>query len=60
MWIYVGPNAYGQIQSQRQPCPPGASYLKALEAFDRSFPGFTHDAHGIEAEAGVYRMLVLK
>lgn len=39
---------------------PLLAYLKALEAFDRSFPGFTHDTHGIEAEGGVYRMLVLK
>ncbi|MFK9083090.1 Orn/Lys/Arg decarboxylase N-terminal domain-containing protein [Pseudomonas neuropathica] len=39
---------------------PLLAYLKALEAFDKSFPGFTHDTHGIEAEAGVYRMLVLK
>jgi arginine/lysine/ornithine decarboxylase len=35
-------------------------YLKALESFDKSFPGFTHDTHGIESEAGVYRLLVLK
>jgi hypothetical protein len=25
-----------------------------------SFPGFTHDTHGIESEGGVYRLLVLK
>nr|WP_237149666.1 hypothetical protein [Pseudomonas mediterranea] len=35
-------------------------YLKALETFDRSFPGFTHDTHGIEVENGVYQLLVLK
>ncbi|HEF4762928.1 TPA: arginine decarboxylase [Pseudomonas putida] len=39
---------------------PLLAYLKALEAFDRSFPGFIHDTHGIESEDGVYRMLVLK
>lgn len=39
---------------------PLLAYLKALESFDRSFPGFAHDTHGIESEAGVYRMLVLK
>ncbi|WP_296252457.1 Orn/Lys/Arg decarboxylase N-terminal domain-containing protein [Pseudomonas sp. UBA4194] len=39
---------------------PLLSYLKALENFDLSFPGFTHDTHGIEAEEGVYRMLCLK
>nr|WP_240356919.1 hypothetical protein [Pseudomonas sp. 15A4] len=39
---------------------PLLAYLRALESFDRSFPGFTHDTHGIENEAGIYRMLVLK
>jgi arginine/lysine/ornithine decarboxylase len=39
---------------------PLLAYLRALESFDRSFPGFTHDTHGIENEAGVYRLLVLK
>jgi len=39
---------------------PLLGYLKALENFDMSFPGFTHDTHGIESEAGVYRLLVLK
>jgi len=39
---------------------PLLAYLKALESFDKSFPGFTHDTHGIESEAGEYRMLVLK
>jgi arginine/lysine/ornithine decarboxylase len=39
---------------------PVLSYLKALETFDRSFPGFTHDTHGIENDSGTYRMLVLK
>ena len=39
---------------------PLLGYLKALENFDLSFPGFTHDTHGIESEAGVYQLLVLK
>ena len=39
---------------------PLLAYLTALEHFDRSFPGFTHDTHGIESDAGVYRLLVLK
>lgn len=39
---------------------PLLGYLSALESFDRSFPGFTHDTHGIENEAGVYHLLVLK
>lgn len=38
---------------------PLLAYLKALESFDTSFPGFTHDTHGIESDAGVYRLLVL-
>jgi len=29
-------------------------YLKALESFDRHFPGFTHDTHGVEVEEGRY------
>lgn len=39
---------------------PLLGYLAALESFDKSFPGFTHDTHGIESEAGVYQLLVLK
>lgn len=27
---------------------PILSYLRALESFDRKFPGFTHDSHGVE------------
>ena len=30
------------------------AYLKALEAFDRRFPGFAHDTHGVEVEDGTY------
>ena len=39
---------------------PLLGYLNALEHFDAAFPGFTHGTHGIESEAGVYRLLVLK
>jgi len=39
---------------------PSLDYLKGLEAFDRQFPGFSHDTHGIEAEKGEYRMMCLK
>ena len=39
---------------------PLLGYLRALESFDKSFPGFTHDTHGIENEAGEYRLLVLQ
>ena len=32
---------------------PLLSYLQALEAFDKRFPGFEHDIHGVERnEAG--------
>jgi hypothetical protein len=36
------------------------AYLGALESFDKSCPGFTHDTHGVESEGGVYRQLVFK
>lgn len=35
-------------------------YLKALEAYDKHFPGFEHDIHGIENEEGVYTLLAIK
>lgn len=35
-------------------------YLLALEDWDRNFPGFAHDTHGIESEEGIYHLLVLK
>lgn len=38
---------------------PTLRYLKSLEAFDRRFPGFTHDTHGVEVEGGVYKVLCL-
>ncbi len=39
---------------------PFLGYLGALEEWDRLFPGFAHDTHGIEAEEGTYRLMVLK
>lgn len=39
---------------------PLLGYLKALEAFDREFSGFTHDIHGVEAEDGKYRIICIK
>lgn len=39
---------------------PILGYLKALEAFDRRFPGFTHDTHGVEVEDGLYRIACIK
>ncbi|WP_426153939.1 Orn/Lys/Arg decarboxylase N-terminal domain-containing protein [Pseudomonas sp. DC3000-4b1] len=39
---------------------PFLEYLMALQAFDRAFPAFAHDTHGIEVQEGVYRLLCLK
>jgi lysine decarboxylase/arginine decarboxylase len=39
---------------------PVIGYLEALQAFDRLFPGFTHDTHGVEVVGGDYRVYVLK
>jgi len=36
------------------------SYLKALEAFDKAFPEFSHDIHGVEVKDGKYHILCLK
>lgn len=33
---------------------PVLRYLTALRDFDRQFPGFEHETHGIVAEAGEY------
>jgi arginine decarboxylase len=62
------PLSYGHFLIERVTLEEAAegpllACLKALEAFDKSFPGFTHDTHdthGIESEGGVYRLLVLK
>ena len=39
---------------------PLIGYLRALEAFDLRFPGFTHDTHGVEVEDGAYRIHCVK
>jgi len=39
---------------------PALGYLKALEAFDQQFPGFTHDNHGVEVIDGKYHVLCIK
>ena len=39
---------------------PALGYLKALEGFDRQFPAFEHDSHGVEVENGKYYVTVLK
>ncbi|MCF0146659.1 MAG: arginine decarboxylase [Eubacterium sp.] len=39
---------------------PQLAYLKSLESFDREFPGFEHDSHGVESENGKYYVMVLK
>ena len=39
---------------------PALGYLKALEGFDRQFPAFEHDSHGVEVENGRYYVTVLK
>ncbi|MFN8467809.1 MAG: Orn/Lys/Arg decarboxylase N-terminal domain-containing protein [Caldilineaceae bacterium] len=36
------------------------SYLRALQAWDRRFPGFGHDTHGVENEDGTYYVYCLK
>lgn len=39
---------------------PILGYLKALEAYDRLFPGFTHDTHGVEVEDGAYHLMCVR
>jgi len=39
---------------------PYLSYLKALQSWDRRFPSFTHDTHGVQCEGGVYYMHCLE
>ena len=39
---------------------PALGYLKALGGFDRQFPAFEHDSHGVEVENGKYYVTVLK
>src|SRR6266850_161368 len=39
---------------------PYLSYLRALASWDRRFPGFGHDTHGIENSDGLYHVQCLK
>ncbi|MFA6362047.1 Orn/Lys/Arg decarboxylase N-terminal domain-containing protein [Methanoregula sp.] len=39
---------------------PVLQYLLTLQEFDRRFPGFEHDTHGIENVNGEYMMICLK
>ncbi|MDU9377088.1 Biodegradative arginine decarboxylase [Methanocorpusculaceae archaeon Sp1] len=39
---------------------PILMYLKTLQDFDRKFPGFAHDTHGVEAIDGTYYIYCLK
>ncbi len=39
---------------------PIVAYLKALEVFDKEFPGFKHDIHGIEIEDNEYKIMCIK
>jgi arginine decarboxylase len=39
---------------------PYIGYLRALQAWDRRFPGFGHDTHGVENENGTYYVYCLK
>jgi arginine/lysine/ornithine decarboxylase len=38
---------------------PYVSYLRALSSWDRRFPGFGHDTHGIENRSGTYHVQCL-
>jgi arginine/lysine/ornithine decarboxylase len=39
---------------------PYLSYLRALHAWDRRFPGFGHDTHGVESRGGTYYLQCVK
>ena len=39
---------------------PALAYLRALEAFDREFPSFVHDIHGVEFVDGRYVVTCIK
>lgn len=39
---------------------PVIQYLLALQEFDRKFPGFSHDIHGVENVKGEYRIYCIK
>ncbi len=39
---------------------PYLGYLRALQAWDRRFPGFGHETHGVENKEGTYYIYCLK
>jgi arginine decarboxylase len=39
---------------------PYIRYLNALQAWDRRFPGFIHETHGVENKDGIYYVYCLK
>ena len=39
---------------------PYIAYLRSLQAWDRRFPGFAHDTHGVEIKNGSYYVYCLK
>jgi arginine decarboxylase len=39
---------------------PYLSYLRSLASWDRHFPGFGHDTHGVENRGGTYHVQCLK
>ena len=39
---------------------PVLGYLNALQEFDRRFPGFEHDNHGVEVIDGTYHLYCVK
>jgi arginine decarboxylase len=41
------------------PDGPHVAYLEALQEFDRRFPGFEHDLHGVSHDDGDYILTVI-
>ena len=39
---------------------PQIEYLKALNDYDRNFPGFEHDTEGVEVIDGEYQVMCVK
>ena len=43
-----------------KPDEPLLQYLKSMQDFDRQFPGFEHDTHGVEYVKGEYMMYCIR
>jgi arginine/lysine/ornithine decarboxylase len=43
-----------------KPNEPLLQYLKSMQDFDRQFPGFEHDTHGVENVKGEYMMYCIR